>query len=73
MNTFGETFVIVFGALFVGAIGLGAGPAAGWSSANRGGGSTSHTEGSTSHTNAYGGSSTHEAGPRHRAHEHIRW
>jgi len=37
-------------------------PAGAWSSANRYGGSTSHTEGETSHTNAYGGSSSHAAG-----------
>ena len=39
-----------------------AAPAGAWSSANRYGGSTSHTEGETSHTNAYGGSSSHVAG-----------
>lgn len=37
-------------------------PAAAWSSANRYGGSTSHSAGSTSHTNAYGGSSSHTWG-----------
>ena len=33
-----------------------------WATANRAGGSTSHSFGETSHTNAYGGSSTHVAG-----------
>lgn len=33
-----------------------------WSSANRYGGSTSHSEGETSHTNAYGGSTSHAYG-----------
>ena len=33
-----------------------------WASANRWGGSTSHSWGSTSHTNAYGGSSSHTYG-----------
>ena len=33
-----------------------------WTSANRYGGSTSHTYGETSHTNAYGGSSYHSYG-----------
>jgi hypothetical protein len=33
-----------------------------WSSANRYGGSTTHTEGETSHTNTYGGSSSHSYG-----------
>ncbi len=38
------------------------GQAFAWSRGNMGGGSTSHTEGSTSHDNRWGGSSTHEAG-----------
>ena len=38
------------------------GPAAGWASANRYGGSTTHSYGETSHTNAYGGSTSHAYG-----------
>jgi hypothetical protein len=41
---------------------LAAGPAAAWSHANRYGGSTSHSEGSTSHTSTYGTSTSHTAG-----------
>ena len=37
-------------------------PAHAWASANRWGGSTSHSWGSTSHTNAWGGSSSHTYG-----------
>jgi len=37
-------------------------PAAAWASANRFGGSTSHSYGETTHDNRYGGSSTHVAG-----------
>jgi hypothetical protein len=37
-------------------------PAHAWASANRWGGSTTHTWGSTSHTNAWGGSSSHTYG-----------
>jgi hypothetical protein len=37
-------------------------PAYAWASANRWGGSTSHTWGATSHTNAWGGSSSHAYG-----------
>lgn len=37
-------------------------PANAWASANRWGGSTTHTWGSTSHTNAWGGSSSHTYG-----------
>ena len=38
------------------------GPAAAWMSANRFGGSTSHSWGDTSHTNAWGGSTSHAYG-----------
>lgn len=38
------------------------GPAAGWASANRYGGSTTHSYGETSHTNAHGGSTSHAYG-----------
>jgi hypothetical protein len=48
------------GALFLGV--LWQDPAGAWPSANRYGGSTSHSEGETSHTNAYGGSSSHSYG-----------
>ena len=44
------------------ASGVWTGQALGWASANRAGGSTSHSYGSTSHTNAWGGSSSHTAG-----------
>ena len=37
-------------------------PAGAWTSANRYGGSTTHTYGQTSHTNAYGGSTSHAYG-----------
>jgi hypothetical protein len=37
-------------------------PAGAWASANRWGGSTSHSWGETSHTNAYGGSTSHAYG-----------
>ena len=37
-------------------------PAYAWASANRWGGSTTHTEGDTSHTNAYGGGTSHAYG-----------
>ena len=37
-------------------------PANAWATANRWGGSTSHTWGATSHTNAWGGSSSHAYG-----------
>jgi len=37
-------------------------PAEAWRSANRFGGSTTHTWGSTTHTNAYGGSTSHSYG-----------
>ena len=38
------------------------GPARAWTTANRYGGSTTHTYGSTTHTNAYGGSTSHAYG-----------
>jgi hypothetical protein len=41
---------------------LGPAPAHAWASANRFGGSTTHSWGDTSHTNAWGGSSDHVAG-----------
>jgi hypothetical protein len=41
---------------------LSCGPAAAWGHANRWGGSTSHTWGSTSHTSAWGTSTSHVAG-----------
>ena len=41
---------------------LSAGPVWAFSHSGGGGGSTSHSQGSTSHSNAYGGSSSHSAG-----------
>ena len=41
---------------------LSVGPAAAWSHANAYGGTTSHSEGSTTATGAYGGSATHTYG-----------
>jgi len=41
---------------------LGPAPAHAWASANRFGGSTTHSWGDTSHTNAWGGSNDHVAG-----------
>lgn len=55
-----KPIVITAGALLMGV--LWHDPVGAWSSANRYGGSTSHSEGETSHTNAYGGSSSHSAG-----------
>ena len=55
-----KTIVAMAGALLLGV--LWQDPAGAWSSANRYGGSTSHSEGETSHTNAYGGSSSHSYG-----------
>jgi hypothetical protein len=52
--------VVLAGTLLVGV--LWQGPAAAWSSANRYGGSTSHSYGETSRTNAYGGSTSHVYG-----------
>ena len=42
------------------------GPAAAWSHANRWGGSTSHSEGSTTRTTGWGGSETHTYGVKAR-------
>ena len=53
---------IVTGTVVLLTAALSAGPVAAWSSANRYGGSTSHSYGSTSHTNAWGGSSSHTYG-----------
>jgi hypothetical protein len=55
-----KPIVAMAGALLAGV--LWQAPAGAWSSANRYGGSTSHSEGETSHTNAYGGSSSHSYG-----------
>ena len=52
--------VMAAGALLMGA--LRPTPADAWASANRWGGSTTHSWGSTSHTNAWGGSSYHAYG-----------
>ena len=52
-----KAIVVVTAVVLVGA--LRPDPADAWASANRWGGSTSHSWGSTSHTNAYGGSSSH--------------
>ena len=55
-----KAIVVMAGALLVGV--LWPDPADAWASANRWGGSTSHSYGETSHTNAYGGSSSHAYG-----------
>ena len=55
-----KTIVVAAAALLVGV--LWQDPAGAWSSANRYGGSTSHSYGETSHTNAYGGSTSHAYG-----------
>ena len=55
-----KAIVVVAAALLVGV--LRPDPAHAWASANRWGGSTSHSWGSTSHTNAWGGSSSHTYG-----------
>lgn len=55
-----KPIVVMATALLVGS--LWQTPAGAWTSANRYGGSTSHSEGETSHTNAYGGSSSHAYG-----------
>ena len=55
-----KAIVVVTAALLVGA--LRPDPAYAWATANRWGGSTSHSWGSTSHTNAWGGSTSHAYG-----------
>ena len=55
-----KAIIVVAAALLLGA--LRPDPAYAWASANRWGGSTSHSWGSTSHTNAWGGSSSHAYG-----------
>ena len=55
-----KAIVVVTAVLLVGA--LRPDTANAWASANRWGGSTSHTWGSTSHTNAWGGSTSHAYG-----------
>ena len=52
--------IIAVGVLLVAT--LWSAPAAPWASANRYGGSTTHSAGETSHTNAYGGSTSHAYG-----------
>ena len=55
-----RAIVVMAAVLLVGA--LRPEPAHAWASANRWGGSTSHTWGATSHTNAWGGSTSHAYG-----------
>ncbi len=55
-----KPIVIAAGALLMGT--LWNNPAGAWASANRYGGSTTHSYGETSHTNAYGGSTSHSYG-----------
>ena len=57
-----KPIVTVIAVLAAAAVAAWTPPASGWSSANRYGGSTSHTYGSTSHENRWGGSSEHTAG-----------
>jgi hypothetical protein len=54
--------ILTTAALLAGAASLCSGQAFGWQSANRWGGSTSHSWGSTSHENAWGGSTSHTYG-----------
>ena len=55
-----KAIFVTAGAVLLGVVW--SGPGAAWTSANRYGGSTSHSYGETSHTNAYGGSTTHAYG-----------
>jgi len=55
-----KRMVVVAGVSLLGILGSDQGNA--WESANRYGGSTSHTYGETSHTNPYGGSTSHAYG-----------
>ncbi len=55
-----KAIVIALGVLLAGVVW--SDPGAAWTSANRYGGSTSHSYGETSHTNAYGGSTSHSYG-----------
>ena len=67
-----KRIVAVPAALVVAAVAIWTGPAAGWASANRYGGSTTHSYGDTSHDQRLWRQFDARNGSRHRAHQHVR-